>query len=144
MKKDFEKSMFYRSFMTCVFAGLIGTVLCMIFDLVFVQVMRFPFSSIINVSTLIFTINIVFLVIGALYYWSVKFSIGGETVYIILFVLLTAFMLMKIQRYDRSTNVVINTQFRWLSSVITVILGGLAAIAVPLLYHSRKFDEYVL
>jgi hypothetical protein len=144
MKKDFEKSMFYRSFMTCVFAGLIGTVLCMIFDLVFVQVMRFPFSSIINVSTLIFTINIVFLVIGALYYWSVKFSIGGETVYIILFVLLTAFMLMKIQRYDRSTNVVINTQFRWLSSVITLILGGLAAIAVPLLYHSRKFDEYVL
>lgn len=130
--------------MTCVFAGLIGTVLCMIFDLVFVQVMRFPFSSIINVSTLIFTINIVFLVIGALYYWSVKFSIGGETVYIILFVLLTAFMLMKIQRYDRSTNVVINTQFRWLSSVITLILGGLAAIAVPLLYHSRKFDEYVL
>jgi positive regulator of sigma E activity len=106
--------------------------------------MRFPFSSIINVSTLIFTINIVFLVIGALYYWSVKFSIGGETVYIILFVLLTAFMLMKIQRYDRSTNVVINTQFRWLSSVITLILGGLAAIAVPLLYHSRKFDEYVL
>jgi len=144
MEKDFEKSTFYRSFMTCVFAGLIGTVLCMIYDLAFVQIMHFPLSSIINVSTLIFGINIAFLVTGALYYWSVKYSKRGELVYSCLFVLLTVFMLLKIQGFERSSNTVINTQFRWLSSGIIITLGALAAIAVPFLYHSRKFDEYVL
>lgn len=144
MEKDFEKTTFYRAYMTCVFAGLIGTVLCMIFDLAFVQFMDFPLSSIINVSTLIFVINIAFLIIGAVYYWSVKFGRGGEFIYSGLFVLITIFMLLKISAFQRTADAVINTQFRWLSSGIIFILGMLAAIAVPLLYRSRKFDEYVL
>jgi hypothetical protein len=144
MKKDFEKTTFYRSFMTCVFTGLIGTVFCMFYDLAFVQIMNFPLSSIINVSTLIFAVNITFLVVGTLYYWSVTLVKHGETVYIALFILITAFMLLKIQGFQRTDNAVINTQFRWLSSGIIIILGALAAIAVPFLYRSRKFDEYVL
>ncbi|MEP6724811.1 MAG: hypothetical protein ABJC98_03295 [Bacteroidota bacterium] len=144
MEKDFEKTMFYRSFMTCVFAGLIGTVLCMFYDLAFVQIMNFPLSSIINVSTLIFAVNVTFLVVGALYYCSVKFARLGEIIYIALFILITAFMLLKIQGFQRTGDAVINTQFRWLSSGIIIILGSLAAIAVPFLYRSRKFDEYVL
>lgn len=144
MTKDFEKSTFYRAFMTCVFAGLAGTVFCMIYDLSYVQLTKFPFSSIINVSTLIFGINIIFLIIGALYYWSLKFSKPGEITYTILFAFITIFMLVKVQHFQRSNNAVINTQFRWLASGIIITLGALSAIAVPLLYHSKKFDEHVL
>ena len=144
MEKDFEKTMFYRSFMTCVFAGLIGTVLCMVYDLTFVQVMRFPLSAIINVSTLIFAINIIFLIIGALYYWSVKFIRRGEIIFSILFLLITALLIWRLQAFERTDNAIINVQFRWLSSGIVVILGLLASVAVPLLYHNKKFDEYVL
>ncbi len=144
MKPDFEKTIFYRSYMTCVFAGLIGTVLCMIYDLTFVQVMRFPLSSIINVSTLIFAINLIFLVIGACYYWSVKFLPFGEIIYVIVFLVLTIVFILMLQKFQRTDDSVINGKFRWLSSGIVVILGLLAAVAVPLLYRSKKFDEYVL
>lgn len=144
MEKDFEKSMFYRSYMTCIFAGLIGTVLCMVYDLAFVQVMNFPFSSIINVSTLIFGINIAFLVIGALYYWSVKFARRGEMIYTVLLLVLTILLVLRMQGVQRSTDAIINSQFRWLSSGIIVMLGALAAIVVPVLYHSRKFEDHVL
>ena len=144
MEQDFKKTIFYRSFMTCVFAGLAGTVLCMFYDLAFVQMMKFPLSAIINVSTLIFAINIVFLVIGMLYYTAVALLKNGEPVYITLFILVTAFLLWKIQGFKRTDNPVINTQFRYLSSGIVIILGLLAAVIVPVLYRNKKFDEYVL
>jgi len=144
MEKDFEKTIFYRSFMTCVFAGLIGTVLCMFYDLAFVQIMKFPLSAIINVSTLIFAINIIFLVIGVLYYGLITSSRYGETAYITVFILITAFLLWKIQGFQRTDIPSINIQFRYLSSGIVIILGVLASIAVPFLYRSKKFDEYVL
>jgi len=144
MEKDFGKTMFYRAFMTCVFAGLLGTVLCMIYDLAFVEWMHFPFSSIINVSTLIFAINIIFLVIGALYYWSVKYIRRGETIYTVTLLVLTAVLIWRLQGVERSSNAVINGQFRWLSSGIVIILGLLASVAVPAMYHNKKFDEYVL
>ncbi|MEP7279887.1 MAG: hypothetical protein ABI813_14650 [Bacteroidota bacterium] len=144
MEKDFPKPVFYRSFMTCVFAGLIGTVLCMFFNVTFVSIMRFPLSSIINVSTLIFAVNITFSVIGILYYVFLTSFKKGETVYIVLFLLLTAFLIWKIQGFQRTDDPVINTKFRYLSSGIVIILGVLAAIVIPFLYRSKKFDEYVL
>lgn len=144
MEKDFEKKVFYRAFMTCFFAGLIGTVLCIIYDLFFVETLHFPLSSMINVSTLIFSINILFPLIGAFYYWSVKFAKCGEVAYVALVTVLSVLILLKIQTFQRTDNAVINIQFRWLSSGIIVILALLAVIAVPLLYRSRKFDEYVL
>ena len=143
MKKDFEKTAFYRSFMTCVFAGLIGTVLCMIYDLAFVGITGFPFSSIVNVSTLIFAINILFLIVGMVYYWSARLIKSGEIVYIVLFAVLMVFALVKIQGSHRSPDAMISAQFKWLSSGIVLILG-LLALAVPALYRSRKFDELVL
>jgi len=144
MEKDFQKTIFYRSFMTCVFAGLIGTVLCMFYDVAFVQMMKFPLSAIINVSTLIFAVNIIFLVIGVLYYTAIALLKNGEAIYITLLILITALALWRIQGFQRTDNATINMQFRWLSSGIIVILGLLAFIAVPLLYRNKKFDEYVL
>jgi len=144
MEKDFQKSIFYRSYMTCVFVGLIGTVLCMMYDLFFTEVLQFPLSAIINVATLIFAVNIVFLVIGALYYGAVKFSKAGETVFIVLFLLLTVFFVWKMQGVHRTDNPAVNVQFRYLSSGIIIILGLLTAIGIPFLFHNRKFEEYVL
>jgi len=144
MEKDFQKTIFYRSFMTCVFAGLIGTVLCMFYDVAFVQMMKFPLSAIINVSTLIFAVNIIFLVIGVLYYTAIALLKNGEAIYITLLILITALALWRIQGFQRTGNATINMQFRWLSSGIIVILGLSAFIAVPLLYRNKKFDEYVL
>ncbi len=144
MEKDFEKTIFYKSFMTCVFVGLIGTILCMLYDLFFTEILKFPLSAIINVATLIFTINIVFLVIGALFYWFIRMSKSGETIFIILFILITAFFVWKIQGVQRTDSNAINIQFRYLSSGIVIILGLLTVVGVPYLFHNKKFEEYVL
>jgi len=144
MEKDFQKSIFYRSYMTCIFVGLIGTVLCMFYDLFFTEVLKFPLSAIVNVATLIFAVNIIFLVIGALYYGAVKFSKAGETAFTILFLLLTVFFVWKMQDFRRTDDPSVNIQFRYLSSGIIIILGLLTAVGVPFLFHSRKFEEYVL
>jgi hypothetical protein len=144
MEQDFQKTIFYRSFMTCVFAGLTGTVLSMFYDLFFTQVLNFPLSAMINVSTLIFVINLTFIVIGFLFYGFVSSSRHGETIYRALFILLTAFSIWKLQGVHRTDNDAINIQFRYLSSGIVVILGLLASIGVPFLFHNKQFDKYVL
>lgn len=144
MEKDFEKPVFYRSFMTCVFAGLAGTVLSMIYNLFFAEVLNFPLSSIVNVSTLIFAVNITFVVIGFLFYGFISSFRRGETVYMAVFLLLTAISIWKIQGVHRTNNDAINIQFRYLSSGIVIILGLLASVGVPFLFHNKQFDKYVL
>lgn len=144
MEKDFQKTVFYRSFMTCVFVGFAATVLSMCYDLFFVEFLKFPFSAIINVATLIFAVNLAFLVIGFLFYSCIAAAKHGETFYTILMITTTAFFVWKIQAVHRTDNTVINMQFRYLATGIILILGILAAVAVPLLFHNRKFEEYVL
>ena len=130
--------------MTCVFAGLMGTLLTMFLDLFFVESLDFPLSNIINVATLIFGVNLIFLVIGFLFYGFNASMKHGETIYIIVFVLITGFFTWKMQGVHRSDNDVINHQFRLLASGVILILGLLASVVVPILFHNKKFDKYVL
>lgn len=141
---DFERTVFYKSYMTCVFVGLVGTVLCMAYNLFFTQVLGFPLSSIINVATLIFAVNILFLVLGAVYYWFVSMRGRGELLFTGLFILLTAIGIWRLQYFHRSDIPRVNTQFHYEASGIVLILGLLTAVAVPLLFHSRRFTEWVL
>lgn len=144
MERDFERSVFYRSYMTCIFVGLIGTVLSMGYNLFFTQVLHFPLSSIINVATLIFAVNILFLVVGAIYYWFVRLKGKGEWVFAGLFLLLTCIGIWRLQYFHRSAIASVNTQFHYEASGIVLMLGLLTAVGVPLLFHSKKFTEYVL
>ena len=144
MKEDFQKTIFDRSLMTCVFVGIIGTLLCMFYDLFFVEYLKYPLSTIINVATLIFGVNLVFLVIGFLFYSFITFSRYGERIYIIVFILMTGFFIWKMQGSHPSDNDLVNLQFRYLSSGIIIILGLLASVAVPFLFHNKKFNKYVV
>lgn len=144
METDFKKSIFYRALMTCVFVGIVGTLLTMFLDLFFVESLHYPLSNIINVSTLIFGVNLIFLVIGFIYYGFISMSRRGELVYIVLLLLTTAFFIWKMQGVHRSDNDEVNHQFQLLSSGVILILGLLASVVVPVLYHNRKFEEHVL
>ena len=142
MEEDFQKTIFDRSIMTCVFVGIIGTLLCMFYDLFFVEYLKYPLSTIINVATLIFGVNLIFLVIGFLYYGFISFSRYGERIYIIVFILVTGFFIWKMQGAHRTDNDLVNLQFRYLSSGIIIILGLLASVAVPFLFHNKQFNKY--
>ena len=144
MEEDFQKPIFDRSLMTSVFVGIIGTLLCMFYDLFFVEYLKYPLSTIINVASLIFGVNLVFLVIGFLYYGFISFSRYGERLYILVFIFITGFLIWKIQGAHRSDNDLVNLQFRYLSSGIIIILGLLASVAVPFLFHNKQFNKYVV
>jgi hypothetical protein len=144
MSYDFPKSTFYRTFMTAVFVGLFATIITMVYDLVFVQYFAFPFSSIINVSSLIFGVNLIFIVVGILYYFFVSSLQRGDLYFIILFVLLTIFFVWRAEQANRTGDYVTNHQFRNLLAGIIIIMGGMAAFLVPFLYHNKKFEDHVL
>lgn len=144
MDYDFQKSVFYRAFMTSVFVGLAATIVTLIYDYIFVQIFGFPLSAIINVASLIFAVNIVFLLVGILYYIFIASFKKGDLLYILLFVLLTAFLAWRSEYANRSDDFVVNRQFRQLLSGTVIIMGIMAAFLVPYLYHNKKFEDAVL
>src|SRR5690606_6791733 len=144
MEQEFRKSVFYRALMTSVFVGIIVTLLTLFFDLIFVESLHFPLSSIINVSSLIFAVNFLFLVAGLIYYACLQISRKGDIVFIALFLLLTSFLVWRVQDVMRTEDEHVNEQFRQLLSGIILIVGLSAAIAVPFLFHNKKFEDNVL
>ena len=144
MDYDFPKSVFYRTFMTSVFVGLAATIVTILYDYIFVKIFGFPLSAIINVASLIFAVNIVFLLVGILYYLFIATFKKGDMFYILLFVLITVFLAWRSEHANRTDNYAVNMQFRQLLSGIVIIMGIMAAFIVPYLYHSKKFEDTVL
>ena len=144
MEQDFDKGTFYRTMMTGVFVGFFATLIILLCVLGFTRYFDYPLSDIINVSSVIFAVNLIFLLVGLLYYGFTKSSRKGEIAYSIFFLLLTAFLVWKVSGVHRTGDQLVNHEFKELLSGIIIILGVLAAVAIPLLYHSKKFEEHVL
>jgi hypothetical protein len=143
MEKEFQKSIFYRALMTAVFVGIFTTILTLLYDWVFVKVLKFPLSVIINVASLIFFVNILFLVIGFVYYGFIRLFKKGDLLYIIAFIVLTIFFAWRAEEIHRTDDPTVNIQFRNLLAGIIIIMG-IAAEAIPLLFHNKKFEDTVL
>jgi hypothetical protein len=143
METDFKKPPFYRSLMVAVFVGILTTLLTMFYDLLFVDVFKFPLSAIINVASLIFAVNLIFLVIGPVYYAFITLFRKGDILFIAVFILLTAFLVWKAEGTHRTDDPVVNMQFRNLLAGI-IILIGLSALCIPFLFHSKKFEKHVV
>jgi hypothetical protein len=144
MEKDIKTPLFSRALLTAVFVGIKASVLSIIYDAYFKETLHFPLSDYINVSTLIFGINLLFFAIGFIYYCFIRMAGKGEIVYIVLFILLTVLGIWEAERSHRTDDQVLNSQFRTLLAGIIVIAGLLASVAIPLLFHSKKFEKYVV
>lgn len=139
-----EKSLFFRTFMTALFAGLVATLATVIFDMVSAQVFYFPLSFINNVSTLIFTVNILFPVLGVLYYACLKLTPKGDPIYMLICLVLTGYYAFKAWGMHADADLGRNIQIRDLFTGIALILGLIAAFAVPYFYHSKSFERNVV
>jgi hypothetical protein len=104
----------------------------------------FTLSDMINVSSIIFVINLIFVLVGLVYYVFQRAFPKGDIAFVAAFVLLTLFCIWKTAAIHRSVNEEISVQFRGLLEGIIIISGIGAAIAIPILFHSRKFEEGVL
>ena len=144
-KEDFTSSLpFIKVLMTALFVGIVDTILCLCYNLIFRTSGGGFFSSdIINVSSIIFGVNFLFLVMGVLYFGFLQAAGKGEIAFSVLFVVLTIIGAIAAVHVHRSADPAMNARFRELLTGVMLIVG-LSAAGIPLLYHSRKFGEYVL
>jgi hypothetical protein len=140
----FPQSVFSRTLLTSVFAGILATLGCLIYDVIFRQSTHFNLNPLINVSTLIFAVNLIFLVIRACYYAFKKMFNKGDLVFSIVFILLTLFCAWRGEAAHRSADKVLNSEFHTLLLGVILIMGFTAAIIIPVLFNNRKFRDFVV
>ncbi len=142
---DYEmQTPFSKAFLTAVFVGIITSVLCLIYNSIFRAETGLAPTAIINVASIIFGVNLLFLLLGIIFYFMRQMKGTGELIYIIALVLLTALLSWKAGAVVRSTNPEITSDFRGLLLGIVLIVGIGAAIAVPVLFHNKRFEKNVL
>jgi hypothetical protein len=146
MKEDFDGpvSPLFRAMMTGLFVGIADTVLCLVYNLVYRDSGGFFSSVLINVSSIIFGVNLLFLLIGMAFSLFQEGGRKGEITFSIVFLILTAVGCLLSVHVHRSADQYMNMRFRTLLTGIVVILGVSAAIVLPLLYHSKLFRKNIV
>jgi hypothetical protein len=142
MKQE-HPTVFFKALMTGLFIGIIDTLICLTYNIGFRNYTGYTPSALINVSSVIFIVNLTLLVIAIVFYAFHQASRKGDTIYFIFFLALTAFLIWKIGGIRLWDNARDNTNFRGLLGGIVVIVG-LSAAALPFLFRSRKFIDAII
>ena len=136
---------FSKALLTGVFAGISATFICIIYNVIFRDETSYQLFTFINVSSLIFGVNIAFMLIGVIYYWFIKYGKRtGEWLYIAVLALITIFGILKTSGIQRTDDLAANIQFHHLFIAMILIWGITASIGIPVMFHSKKFEEHVL
>ncbi len=139
-----EISFLGKALLTGVFAGIVATVISLVYNILYRDATGFMPSEIINVSSLIFGVNVLFVLVGLSYFAFLKLFKRGDLIFIVVFVLITVFCLWKTAGVHRSADYEVTEQFRSLLSGIIIIMGICASFVIPFLFHYKKFEEHVL
>jgi hypothetical protein len=135
---------FSKALLTGLFVGIAATFVCIIYNIIWRNETDFPLFNFINVSSLIFAVNILFVVIGVVYYWFTRYIKRGEIFFIVLFTIITLLCILKVADIHRSGDAVWNLQFHHLMIAMLVIMGISAVFGIPFLYHNKGFEDTVL
>jgi len=122
----------YRPVMAGVMAGIIATLLNLIYDQTYRGSTGFSLSPLINVASIIFGTMLILTIIGFLYALMDQFLKWSVVLHIIVFVVLTILCTWLAFHTHRSDNPVLTHQFRGLLSGIVIISGSCASILIPL------------
>ena len=143
MQQEHHFSLFTRALLAGVFAGFVGTVICLIYNVVYRGESGYTPSALINVSSLIFAVNLLFVVIGLIYFVFLRYVPQGNLLFIVLFLVLTLFCLLETSGVHRSDIAADNAHFKVLLSGVIIILGTSAAVLMPWSYNDKRFEEHV-
>jgi hypothetical protein len=138
-----QENVFTRAMMTGLFIGVTDTLICLAYNIGYRDITGYTPSEVINVSSLIFGVNLLLLVIGMLYFVFIRLFGKNDFVFITVFVLLTIFFIWKADTGHRFTDIIVNKEWKGLILGVVAILG-VSASALPLCFHSRFFEKYVL
>lgn len=129
--------------MTGLFIGIIDTIICLAYNIGFRDATGYIPSTIINVSSLIFAINILFCVIGIVFYFFHRYLRGGDALYFIVFLALTIWLAVKTFAAVRFGDARLDSGWHGLMGGIVLIMG-VSSLLVPLAFRSNKFQDAVI
>lgn len=139
-----SQTTFTKALLTSVFVGFFITIICLFYDVIFRESTGYYPADYINVSSLIFAVNLIFVLMGAVYFIFIRNFKKGDVLFSILFGVLTIFCAWRADYANMQNNHVLSAEFRTLLIGIIVLLGIGATLAVPLLYHNKKFLDYFI
>ncbi|HLZ89744.1 MAG TPA: hypothetical protein VKQ52_20970 [Puia sp.] len=142
MKND-QYSAFFKALMTGLFIGIIDTLICLSYNIGYRSETGYIPSEIINVSSLIFAVNLLLTIVGILYFFFHRFIRRGDVVYSIVFLLLTIWLASKTFSSVRFGDARLDSGWHGLMGGIVLIVG-ISATCLPLLYRSEKFQDAVI
>lgn len=142
MDYEFHQSPFSKAVLTAVFVGFFATIVCLIYNIIFRESTGYQPADYINVSSLIFAINLIFLVIGILYFVFLRSFKKGDVVFEILFAVLTIFCAWRADQAHMQ-NPTLTSEFRTLL-IGTIIIMGIGTVLIPFFFRNKKFVDAVL
>ena len=142
MNYDYPQTRLSKTLLTGVFAGIIATLVNLVYDYFYRDFVKFYPSEFINVSSIIFATMLLFLIAGIIYFLLSKFIKYGDIVYIVLFCALTVICFIASMHVNRSSNPSISEEFRGLLLGTVAVTGLLAAFLIPYLTkHDTLYNE---
>ena len=143
MYEDPNQSVLSKSILTGLFAGILATMVCFIFEITYRMTTGYGPSDFINVSSIIFIVNLILLGAGIIYYEIKKTFKKGNLVFSVLSVIITAFFIWKSESFHRFTDYKLSQEFSHLLSGILLIIG-LFALLIPLFFSNKKISDFIL
>jgi hypothetical protein len=129
-----------NAFLTALFSGMLATIVCFVFEIWYRLATFYGPSDFINVSSIIFIVNILLLIAGVTFYAFRTWFKKGDLIYSVFFLLLMAFCIWKIAGIHRFTDLKLNREFIQLLGGITIIVG-IAALCIPYFYNNKKINS---
>src|SRR5580658_4958748 len=104
---------FVKAFMTALAVGIADTILCLAFNLLWRKegTIGFFSSDFISVSSIIFGINILFIVIGVVYFGFLQAKGTGQVLYSVIFGVLTVIGVITAMHVQRTPDPAQNARF---------------------------------
>ena len=140
MNNQFNQIPFGKIFLTGLFAGIIATMFCLAYDIWFRMSTYYGPSDFINVSSIIFIVNLLLMTAGIAYYAFKSWSRKGDLIYTLLFLLLIVFCVWKTVGIQRFADLKLNGEFiKLLVGLILII--GIAMLSIPYIYNHKKIVD---
>ncbi|HEX3080022.1 MAG TPA: hypothetical protein VHQ04_06145 [Puia sp.] len=140
MSSQYNQIPFDRIFLTALFAGILATMVCLGYNIWFREATYYGPSDFINVSSIIFIVNILLMIAGVVYFVLKSWSKRGDLIYTLLFLLVIAFCIWKTMGMHRFADLKLNKEFvRLLGGTILII--GVAVLCIPYIYNHKKIVD---
>jgi hypothetical protein len=138
-----QDSLFFNCMMTGLFVGIIDTLICLAYNIGYRNLTGYFPSMIINVSSLIFAVNLILLPTGMVYYVFLRAFRKGNGLYLAAILLLTGFLTWRSVEIVRFNDLRLDNGFRGLLTGIVLIMG-ISSACLPILIHNKKFLEHII